>query len=72
MQRELFPLQWQSADHLKLMFPMFTTVINIAWACLDDDAALKGSKYDGRSNWHWAVAKMLYGVRYEAQVMTCH
>lgn len=42
---------------------MCFAVMNLAWGVLDADKQLKRGKYEGRTNWHWAANKLLYGVR---------
>ena len=57
------------ADHLKLIFPMCWAVTNLAWSLIDGADVLKATKYDGKSNYEWALATLLHGVDF---LLKCH
>jgi hypothetical protein len=57
------------ADHLKLMFPMCWSVVQIAWAMIDGLEILKGGTFDGKSNYAWALQTLIHGVNF---LLRCH
>ena len=59
------------ADHLKLMFPFFWAVTQLAWAMLDGKDILQSGKFGGgpQSNWDWALQTLLFGVEF---LLRCH
>jgi hypothetical protein len=57
------------ADHLKLMFPMCWSVVQIAWAMIDGIDILKRGTFDGKSNYAWALQTLIHGVNF---LLKCH
>lgn len=57
------------ADHLKLVFPMCWSVTQVAWSMISGETLLKDGRFDGHSNWHWAVQTLTHGLDFLAK---CH
>ena len=59
------------ADHLKLVFPMFWTVTQLAWTMVDGEDVLRSAMRGGgkSNNWDWAMQTLLHGVDF---ILRCH
>jgi hypothetical protein len=51
------------------MFPMCWTVAQIAWAMIDGKQMLKAGKFDGKTNWEWAVQTLEHALDF---MFRCH
>lgn len=57
------------ADHLKLMFPLCWTMVQIAWSMHSGAAVLKNGTFDSQTNWHWSMQTLLHGLEF---LFKCH
>ena len=60
---------WVLADHLKLMFPLFWSVMNIAWGMADGAYWLRNANFQKESNYTWAMQTLLHGLDF---MQRCH
>lgn len=57
------------ADHLKLVFPLCWSMVQIAWSMHSGEAVLKKGTFDKQTNWQWSLQTLLHGLDF---LFKCH